>query len=143
MKVKKELLLIFACFIWIVAGANVLKIGISAYTPFFSVPNLLISVVVFLLFEHLVFSRLVKKHVERISNYEEEYQFFYKFFDLKSFIIMAGMMSGGIFFRKIELFPNHFIAVFYSGLGAALLIAGILFGINYIKMRKESKLSKN
>lgn len=143
MKVKKELLLIFACFIWIVAGANVLKIGISAYMPFFSVLNLLISVVVFLLFEYLVFSRLVKKHVERISNYEEEYQFFYKFFDLKSFIIMLGMMSGGIFFRKIELFPNYFIAVFYSGLGAALLIAGILFGINYIKMRKESKLSKN
>ena len=96
MKVKKELLLIFACFIWIVAGANVLKNGISAYMPFFSVLNLLISVVVFLLFEYLVFSRLVKKHVERISNYEEEYQFFYKFFDLKSFIIMLGMMSGAV-----------------------------------------------
>lgn len=142
MKVKKELLLVFACMIWVFAGLNVLKIGISAYPPFFTVLNLLMSMIVFLIFEHFVFSRLVKKHVGRILNYSEDYQLFYKFFDLKSFIIMAAMMSGGIIFRRMGLFPDHFVAVFYSGLGAALLIAGFLFGMNYIKMKKASKLTQ-
>ena len=72
------------------------------------------------------------KHTERIRGYEEEYHFFMKFFDIKSFIIMAFMMSGGIGLRAGGVAPERFIAVFYTGLGAALLLAGILFGVQYI-----------
>ncbi|MCI9319824.1 MAG: hypothetical protein HFH05_07070 [Lachnospiraceae bacterium] len=44
-------------------------------------------------------------------------------------------MSGsiGIGLRTLKLAPERFIAVFYSGLGASLLLAGILFGRNYGK----------
>ena len=49
-----------------------------------------------------------------------------KFFDIKSFIIMAVMMSGGIYLRASSLAPERFIAVFYTGLGSSLLLAGIL-----------------
>lgn len=58
--------------------------------------------------------------------------FFLKFFDRKAFIIMAFMMSGGIGLRASGVAPERFIAVFYTGLGAALLLAGILFGVQYI-----------
>lgn len=44
---------------------------------------------------------------------------------------MAVMMSGGIGLRLSGLAPERFIAVFYTGLGAALLLAGLLFGRNY------------
>lgn len=44
---------------------------------------------------------------------------------------MAGMMSLGMFLRVSGLAPDPFLAVFYSGLGAALLLAGLLFGRNY------------
>ena len=73
-------------------------------------------------------------HTQRIIGYMEEYQFFLKFFDLKSFAIMIFMMTGGIYLRVSGLGPEHFIAVFYSGLGASLLLAGILFGRNYYKV---------
>ena len=46
---------------------------------------------------------------------------------------MAIMMSGGIGLRVSGLAPERFIAVFYSGLGAALLLAGVLFGYHYGK----------
>lgn len=39
--------------------------------------------------------------------------------------------TGGIGIRMSGLFPERFIAVFYSGLGASLFLAGILFGRNY------------
>lgn len=131
MKVKKNTLLFIACIVWAAAGLNILRIGILAYSDYISVINLFLSAVVFLVFQVFIFGRLVKKHTERICNYEEEKHFFLKFFDVKAFIIMAVMMSGGIYLRASGLAPERFIAVFYSGLGASLLLAGILFGRNY------------
>lgn len=131
LKVKKKTLLLIACAVWSVAGFNILRIGILSYSPYISVINILLSMAVFAVFQHFIFGRLVKKHTARIQNYEEERHFFMKFFDIKSFIIMAVMMSGGIYLRASSLAPERFIAVFYTGLGSSLLLAGILFGKNF------------
>ena len=40
-------------------------------------------------------------------------------------------MTGGIGLRVGGLAPERFIAFFYTGLGASLLLAGLLFGRNY------------
>ena len=66
-----------------------------------------------------------------ITSYLEERHFFLKFFDGKAFVIMAVMMTGGIGLRISGLAPERFIAVFYTGLGGALLMAGLLFGRNF------------
>ena len=134
MKVKKKTLLLLACFVWTVAGINILRIGLLAYSAYLSFLNISLSLIVFAVFQYFIFGRLVRKHTQRIIGYMEEYQFFLKFFDLKSFAIMIFMMTGGIYLRVSGLGPEHFIAVFYSGLGASLLLAGILFGWNYYKV---------
>lgn len=46
---------------------------------------------------------------------------------------MAVMMTGGIVLRRGRFVPEQFIAVFYTGLGASLMLAGLLFGFNYVK----------
>lgn len=133
MKVKRNTLLLLACLVWGAAGFNILRIGLTAYPPYRSVLNLLLSVLVFVVFQKFVFGKLVKKHTARIRSYIEERHFFLKFFDGKSFAIMAVMMSGGIGLRVSGLAPERFIAVFYTGLGAALLLAGLLFACNFGK----------
>lgn len=133
MKVKRNTLLLIACLVWCAAGFNIFRIGFSAYRFYITIWNLLLSGVVFAVFQKFIFGKLVKKHSERIKNYPEERQFFLKFFDVKSFIIMAVMMTGGIGIRMSGLAPERFIAVFYSGLGASLFLAGILFGRNYVR----------
>lgn len=133
MKVKKKTLLLIACLVWTIAGFNIFRIGVLAYTGYLSVINFILSIVVFGIFQYFIFGPLVKKHTKRITTYEEEYQLFLKFFDMKAFIIMAFMMTGGIYIRVSGLGSEHFIAVFYSGLGASLLLAGILFGRNYYR----------
>jgi len=45
---------------------------------------------------------------------------------------MTCMMSGGIGFRAAGIFPEIFIAFFYSGLGMALASAGVIFTRNYL-----------
>lgn len=139
MMVKKLTLLLLASVVWIIAGFNVLKIGIETYANYLSVINFLLSILVFLLFWFMVFHKLTLKHTERISNYTEDRQFIFNFFDLKSFLIMAVMITGGLIIRKFNLLPDRFIAVFYTGLGSALFLAGVLFGYNYFERRKWKK----
>ena len=133
MKVKRNTLLLIACLVWSVAGLNIFRIGLLAYRHHVTILNLLLSGVVFAVFQIFIFGKLVKKHTKRISNYTEEQQFFLKFFDGKSFAIMFFMMAGGISIRTFGLAPEVFIAVFYFGLGASLLLAGILFGRNFCR----------
>lgn len=137
MKVKKHHLLFFACVVWMIAGFNVLKIGIESYNEYRTILNYGLTILVFLVFWFMVFYKLTVKHTTRIQGYEEEKQFFYKFFDLKSFFIMAFMISFGVIIRTFHLLPERFIAVFYTGLGAALFLAGVLFGVNYFTVLKR------
>lgn len=133
MKVKRNTLLLLASLVWCAAGFNIFRIGLQVYPAYVTVWNLLLSVLVFAVFQTFVFGKLVRKHTARINGYTEERQFFLKFFDGKAFGIMAVMMTGGIGLRVSGIAPGRFIAVFYSGLGAALLLAGIWFGRNYGK----------
>ena len=129
--VKKRTLLLIAGIVWIIAGYNVVRLGIAAY---FTIDQrwywYLLSVLVFLAFGSM-FLKMNRKHTERILSYSEERQPFWKFFDLKSYIIMAVMMGGGIGLRISGVFPDSFVAFFYSGLGSALTLAGILFVRNF------------
>lgn len=133
MKVSKNTLLLIACLVWGLAGFNILKIGVNAYSNFLSPINFALSLAVFVIFQVFIFGKLVKKHVSRINAYKENKQFFLNFFDVKSFIIMAFMMTFGIVLRATNIAPERFIAVFYTGLGSALALAGLLFGYHFAK----------
>ena len=131
MKVKRNTLLLLACLVWSAAGFNIIRIGLMAYPAYLTAVNYLLSVLVFAVFQWFIFGKLVKKHTARITSYLEERHFFLKFFDGKAFVIMAVMMTGGIGLLVSGLAPERFIAVFYTGLGGALLLAGLLFGRNF------------
>lgn len=133
MKVNKKTLLLIASIVWMVAGFNVARLGIISYAPYLNLINILLSIVVFLIFGLFIFKPMHTKHTIRILNYEEDRQAFYKFFDLKAYIIMTIMMGGGILLRNLHLVNDYFVAIFYTGLGLALFMAGVLFMISYFK----------
>lgn len=83
-------------------------------------------------------NRMSKKHTKRILGYEGDRPFWH-FFDLKAYLMMACMMIGGIGLRAAGIFPNTFIAFFYTGLGCALASAGIRFLKNHIIYHKLIK----
>ena len=141
MKVHRNTLLLLACLVWSAAGFNILRIGVLAYDGCLSVANILLSALVFTVFQLFIFSKLVIRHTERITSYEEERHFFLKFFDGKSFAVMAFMMIGGIALRAGGIAPVRFIAVFYTGLGASLLLAGLRFGCNFARQALNARKS--
>ena len=69
MKVKKNTLLLIACLVWCLAGFNILRIGVVTYPPYLTWYNVLLSIVVFALYQLFVFGKLVTKHTKRILDY--------------------------------------------------------------------------
>lgn len=135
MKVGKRSLVLISAIVWIMAGFNVLKIGIEAYQNYISVVNVIGSIFVFMIFWNMIFKKMVDKNVVRIENMIGEKHNFWVFFDLKSFIIMAFMMTMGISLRVYNLVPEVFIAVFYSGLGTALGLAGVKYLYKFLNWK--------
>ncbi len=134
MKVATEKLLLIAGAVWMVAGLNIAAIGVGAITHGHVVWWVLLGTfAVFLMFHIMVFQKMVRKHAERIRGYEEDRKHIWHFFDKKGYIIMACMMGGGIALRASGILPEAFIAFFYTGLGAALAIAGASFIFSYFK----------
>ncbi len=129
--VRKKTLLLIAGIVWMIAGLNVVRLGVMSYMNIEGRWYLyLLSGLVFLIFGFMFF-RMSQKHTKRILGYED-YRPFWHFFDLKAYLIMACMMSVGIGFRAAGIFPEIFVAFFYSGLGLALTLAGVIFGRNYV-----------
>lgn len=132
--VKKRALLAIAGSVWLAAGFNVARLGVLSYIRLdeISAVHILLSIAVFCVFGFM-FYRMSVRHTNRIRSYSQETRPVWNFFDLKSYLIMAFMMSGGIWLRNSGLAPEVFIAVFYTGLGCALGSAGILFWVNFIR----------
>lgn len=139
--VQKNTLILIAGIVWAIAGFNIVRIGLVAYEGNFTWWRAVLSVAVYAIFQLFIFGKMVQKHTDRILNYKEERQNFFRFFDTRSYLIMAFMMTLGIGLRVSGVVPNTFIAFFYTGLGASLLTAGVLFIIRYIRVRVQSRES--
>lgn len=139
--VKKRTLLAVAGCVWLIAGFNVARLGIVSYIRIAPVRfwHILISLAVFSAFGFMFF-KMSMKHTKRIKGYKEEFRPVWHFFDLKAYIIMAVMMGGGIWLRSSGLVPEVFIAVFYTGLGCAPALAGVLFRIMFAAYKNGGEI---
>ena len=128
-RIKKQPLIAVAGIVWLLAGLNVAILGVRAAIDVRGVAAIILVAIVggavatFCGF-HPMFSRLVKKNSQRITDLDGERHNPLRFFDRKGYIMMAIMMSFGIGMRAAGLFPDWFIAFFYTGLGVALALAG-------------------
>lgn len=139
--VNRKVLLITAGVVWIIAGANILRIGIMTWLTdsqywLFKIGE---ATVVFLLFFLFVFKRLYYKHTKRIGEKKKEKNCPFSFFDVKGWIIMVFMITFGVTMRSFHILPDAFISVFYTGLSLALIFTGVLF-IRYWWINRKGNL---
>lgn len=66
----KKYLLLLAGLVWGAAGFNILRLGLLAYVGLVKPLYLLLSAAVFVIFQKMVFGKLVQKHTARILAYE-------------------------------------------------------------------------
>ena len=81
----------------------------------------------FLVFFLRIFKPYAAKHADRIDAMEKPRAPFWEFLDRKGYIVVVFMIALGLTLRLSGFVPDWFIAFFYTGLGLALAITGVLF----------------
>ncbi len=140
-EVQKEHLIAIAGLVWLAAGVNIIRLGAPDMLKTWQYPlmDVFTALLIFTLFFKGIFHKLVNKHSTRIMRAETEKMMILRFFDKKSYIMMAGMMTFGILLRKSHLLPPPCLGSFYTGLGSALAGAGVFFLIRYVETLHEQK----
>lgn len=154
MRVPKAWLLVANGLIWGAAGVNILRLGIAALhrcvaaspdgglaaADVVPVGNigasgiaygslllaLLLAMAVFLAF-HFMFTSIVRKNRSRIRECSADRMPLWQMMPLKSWLVLAFMMSLGISLKLTGLASDFFMSFFYTGLGAALAESGLRY----------------
>lgn len=135
MKVKKNILYLLAGLFWLIAGVNVVRIGLDVMHD----PEsrlfvfLTLVLIIFFLFFQFIFARIVKENVSRIEQLDDDLVPFWQFMDKKGYIIMTFMITLGVTVRYLNLLPDFFISFFYIGLGGALSLTAFKYIPHYFK----------
>ena len=89
--VEKNTLLITAGLVWIVAGCNILRIGIITWyqESDISLLNIILTACVFIFFFCFIFRNQFLKHTKRISKKKTENSCPFSFFDVKSWLFRS------------------------------------------------------
>lgn len=132
MNVRPRTLIAIAGAFWLIAGLNVVAVGIRAYAVAATSAPVVIALVVgtaavFAVFFLRIFSPYAAKHARRIGDMAEQRVSIVRFMDAKGYIMIIFMIALGAGLRLSGFVPDWFIAFFYVGLGAALAVTGLRF----------------
>jgi hypothetical protein len=135
---KRTLLLIAGC-AWSIAGGilifrSLLHLIVVNHNLAMEIG---IGVVFGALFYILLFARISKKHITRITLIKIENPCFFSFFNFRSYVLMAIMISGGITLRVSGLVNPEIIYTFFLCMGIPLLFSAWRFFYSYAKNKKS------
>ena len=130
--VPSRTLLVLAGAAWIAAGAGIISASKQASSQPWSWWMGVLALVVFTVFL-MMFLRLSQRNAKRILGISARLCFILDFFDANSYVIMVLMIFLGTAVRLSTFVPDTYIASFYLGLGAALILAGLYPLIVYLE----------
>lgn len=136
--IPKRALLFLAGVVWTFAGGMLLWRGWKMLSGISE--NLLITLIFCGiaggLFYYFIFDKISAKHTNRIKNLPHNRPCAFSFFNGRSYLMMALMITMGVTLRKTGLIPIECMAPFYIVMGTPLFISAIRFyknGIFYPK----------
>ena len=131
---RRTLLLIAGC-AWSTAGGILITRGM---VQLISINHLLIidivtGIIIGIGFYLLFFAKISNKHITRITLIKVDNPCFFSFFNFRSYIMMAIMITGGITLRKLDIINHEILYTFFLMMGLPLLISAYRFFFSYFK----------
>ena len=125
---KRTLLLVAGC-VWTLAGGILIS---RALLELWSIHHylwaeLLIGIVLGTIFYLVLFARISKKHITRITLITIDNPCFFSFFNVRSYIMMTIMITAGITLRKLNIINHEILYTFYLTMGIPLLVSAFRF----------------
>ena len=113
-----------AALLWLIAGINVLRIGLVSWG---SEPNILGSILWLVgslaFFGGFIFRRVVRRNLAALALRSADSLRWYQCVTPSSWVIMVVMITLGITLRTFGLVPQTFVTGFYTGLGLSLIVS--------------------
>jgi hypothetical protein len=131
---RRSLLLVAGC-AWTMAGGILIS---RALLELWSIHHyiwmeILTGILLGTIFYMVLFARISKKHITRITLITIDNPCFFSFFDFRSYIMMAIMITGGIVLRKMDIINHEILYTFYLTMGIPLLVSAFRFFSRYRK----------
>lgn len=133
---SKRNLLFIAALVWTFAGVMLMTRGMLMMDidhDFFLLP-IAGSLMGGILFYIVLFTRISEKYINRIISLNSDRPSVFSFFNLKGYLMMAGMISMGILLRKSGFVPPFYLSILYLTMGVPLFVSSLRFyysAINY------------
>ena len=136
-RVPKTWLLFIAALVWTIAGGMLLFRG---YLYSLAKPGHLFLrtgawVLGGLAFYAVMFDKISKKHVTRISNLKIEKPCAFSFFNMRSYLLMTIMITAGITLRKSGVMAPQNLALIYVTMGIPLLMSSFRFYTTFFRVK--------
>lgn len=127
--IPRRYLLFVAGVVWTLAGGMLLYKGISLFRIYRELLWLKITISILGggLFYLLLFSKISLKHAWRIINLKNENPCVFSFFNIRSYIMMAIMITSGIILRKSGIISPEYLSVLYVTMGIPLFLSALRF----------------
>lgn len=127
-RISRHNLLLVAAGAWLFAGGMLMWRSFAYFKPVSGWPFLLIaSFIGGLLFFWGMFLRISGKHIKRICEMKTERPCLFSFFNLRSYGLMAVMISGGVGLRTSHLIALPYLSLFYLFMSIPLLLSAVRF----------------
>lgn len=142
-RTTKRILLFIAAAVWTYAGVMLLSKGMwmmHVDSEYFWL-RLAGSIFGGALFYLILFTRISKKYVNRILYLNTNRPSIFSFFNLKGYVMMAGMISLGVFLRSSGIVAPFYLSIVYVTMGIPLFISSLRFyysGIYYFSIVKSN-----
>jgi hypothetical protein len=127
--IPRRYLLFVAGVVWTFAGGMLLYKGISLFRLYrdFLLLKITFSAIGGGLFYLLLFSKISLKHAWRIINLKNENPCFFAFFNIRSYIMMAVMISSGVILKKTGIVSPEYLSVLDVTMGIPLFLSALRF----------------
>lgn len=144
-RTSRRFLILFAAIFWTLAGIILL-------TRFFLFTDDTIryfwfklsgSIAGGLVFYFILFSGISERHITRILTLENEEPCVFSFFSMKSYFIMALMITSGILLRKSALISPEYLAFFYITMGLPLLFSAVRFYTTFLNFEVHRRAKRS
>ncbi len=138
-RVPRSWLLFIAALVWTIAGGMLLFRG---YVYSLAKPEHLFlktgaCIVGGVAFYGVMFDKISKKHVTRISNMKLEKPCAFSFFNVRSYLLMTIMITAGITLRKSGVMAPQNLALIYVTMGIPLLMSSFRFYTTFFRIKLQ------
>ena len=132
--IPQRYLLMLGALVWTCAGSILLYKGFTLLISFqvFPYVEFILSILLGILFYVFLFSKISFKNTQRIFHLTIEYPCMFSFFNVRSYILMGAMITGGILLRKSGILPADILLIIYFMMGIPLFLSSFRFYQGFI-----------